>query len=167
MPWRCVSSVVGLFPFRREYYPDVASRASVKTTSNESSAAGAPSGASTATQLHPCGSSNCFRASRRSSHRQVRSQSSSVRPALCANRIARPGPFQRFRAKKSKASRLSIPWRAQVSRTWLLAQDLSDTGLLCGFQPTLRAFGCCALASGAPFRPFLLHYSRLAPISCV
>ena len=154
-----------------EYYPDMASRASVKTTSNESSAAGAPSGASTATQLHPCGSSNCFRAPRRSSHRQVRSQSSSVRPALCANRIARPGLRRGHlflsASPKSKASRPSIPWRAQVSRTWLLAQDLSDTGLLCGFQPTLRAFGSCVLASGAPFRPFLLHYSRLAPISCV
>ena len=136
----------------------MASRASVKTTSNELSAAGAPSGASTATQLHPCGSSNCFRASRRSSHRQVRSQSSSVRPALCANRIARPGLRRGHlflsASPKSKASRPSIPWRAQVSRTWLLAQDLSDTGLLCGVPAYSAGLWQLCACLGRPFSAF-------------
>ena len=179
MLWRCVSSVAGALLRIAEYYPDVASHASVKTTSNESSARELPLGASTVAQLHPCGSSNCFRASvglaigkyvHNLLHSELRQS------CVCtAIRIGRPGPHSR--SLRPKALPYSFPWRAQVVLTWLLARDLSSSGLLCvssllcgpaaGLRPLLCPISAFLSVLLSTFRRFHVYrapiYTHNAP----
>lgn len=110
-------------------------------------------------QPHRCGSSSSLRASVRSSHRQVRSQLSPVRPTAGLCLRCKPTSSATFPvANNSSQCCASLCTLGERSRgaSWLLARDVRDTGpkdriVLCKFTE-LAAFAAC--------RSSRLYYSR-------